>query len=488
MKRSILLPALFAGLFLLIACNKELEPQPGVITPPVVFLDGVYCSLDVSDATYSATLPTTTDFSEIPVKFTTDARIMLGDIELAKNGAKLDLRSPLTLRFILGQTYQDFTIRAENTGLPVVRIQTPAPVTSKEKWMEGASIRIELPDGTVDYEGKTSIRGRGNSTWNYPKKPYALKLDEKAKILSMPSHKRWVLLANWKDRTLLRNEAAFWLSRQTGLPYTVRGQFVELVFNGKHAGNYYLCEQIKIGKDRVNVGDGGLLLELDTYFDEVNRFWSGDFHLPWMVKEPDEEELTEEQFDEFKQWIAGLEAILKDEARVKAHEYADYLDVDTAIDFLIAQELTGNNDFYNSWPADGPHSVYLYKQPGGKLYTGPMWDFDFHTFIPGRTKMWAGATKTMYYPALLKDPDFRARLVERWDAQKDRLKGLAGHIDEMEAKLAVSERYNHELWPIPTTQSENGDEQVSFHDAVGLMKNSFLAKWSWMDANIRNLK
>ncbi len=488
MKRSILLPALFAGLFLLLACNKELEPQPGEITPPAIFLDGVYCSLDVADATYSATLPTTTDFSEIPVKFTTDARILLGDIELAKNGAKLDLRSPLTLRFILGQTYQDFTLRAENTGLPVVRIQTPAPVTSKENWMEGASIRIELADGTVDYEGKTSIRGRGNSTWNYPKKPYALKLDEKAKILSMPSHKRWVLLANWKDRTLLRNEAAFWLSRQTGLPYTVRGQFVELVLNGKHAGNYYLCEQIKIGKDRVNVGDGGLLLELDTYFDEVNRFWSGGFHLPWMVKEPDEEELTAEQFDEFKQWIAGLEAILKDEARVKAHEYADYLDVDTAIDFLIAQELTGNNDFYSNWPADGPHSVYLYKQPGGKLYTGPMWDFDFHTFIPGRTKMWAGATKTMYYPALLKDPDFRARLVARWDAQKDRLKGLAGHLDEMEAKLAVSERYNHELWPIPTTQSENGDEQVSFHDAVALMKNSFLAKWSWMDANIRNLQ
>ena len=162
--------------------------------------------------------------------------------------------------------------------------------------------------------------------------------------------------------------------------------------------------------------------------------------------------------------------------------------MDTAIDFLIAQELTGNNDFYNTWPADGPHSVYLYKQPGGKLYTGPMWDFDFHTFLPGRTKMWAGATKTMYYPALLKDPDFRARLVERWDAQKDRLKGLAEHIDEMEEMLTVSERFNHAIWPIPTTQNENGDEQVSFHDAVTLMKNSFLAKWSWMDSNIRNLK
>ena len=476
-------------------CDKIGTPEeervlvPGNVPAPTVTYDGKTIKFDKASETFSTVYPIRTDFSAVLVKLGTEAgRVQLNGKDVDPEGFIADLNQPKTLRLISGWTYHDFKLAATNTGLPVVRIQTLAPIDSKEVWQEGASLRIELPDGTVDYEGTMSIRGRGNSTWGYPKKPYAIKLDEKAEILSMPSHKRWVLLANWKDRTILRNEAAFWLSRQTGLPYTVRGQFVELVFNGRHVGNYYLCEQIKIGKDRVNVKDGGLLLELDTYFDEVNRFRSKDFQLPWMVKEPDEEELTAEQFDAFKQWIAELEAILGDEARVKAHEYAEYIDVDTAIDFLIAQELTGNNDFYNTWPADGPHSVYLYKQPGGKLYTGPMWDFDFHTFLPGRTKMWAGATKTMYYPALLKDPDFRARLVERWDAQKDRLKGLAEHIDEMEAKLAVSESFNHALWPIPTTQNENGDEQISFHDAVTLMKDSFLAKWSWMDSNIHNLK
>ena len=473
----------------LLSCEKNLEPQPGEITAPVIYVDGQYCLLDRASATFSAILPTLTDFSALPVEFDTKAdRILLGDRELARKGEQLDLGAPLTLRFFEGKKYQDFTLSVQNTGLPIVRVQTPAPVTSKEKWMEGATLRIELPDGTVDYEGPTSIRGRGNSTWNYPKKPYALKLDAKSKILSMPSHKRWVLLANWKDRTILRNDAAFWLSRHTDLPYTVRGQFVELVLNGSHMGNYYLCEQIKINKNRVPVEDGGLLLELDTYFDEVNRFQSELFKLPWMVKEPDEEELTAEQFDAFKQWIKELETLLKDEERVKAHEYEQYLDVDTAIDFLIVQELTGNHDFYNNWPSTGPHSVYLYKQPGGKLYTGPLWDFDYHTFLPDRARMWAGADKTMYYPALLKDPDFRTRLVERWDAQKDGLKGLADYIDEMAEKLRLSEGVNHGLWPIPTTQNENSDEQMSFEKAVERMKGAFLDKWSWMDAHIRELK
>ncbi len=467
--------------------GKERVLEPGDVPAPTVTYDGKTISFDKTTETFSAVYPTRTDFSGVLVKLGTEAgRVQLDGKDVDPEGFVADLSQPKTLRLISDWIYHDFTLAAANTGLPVVRIQTLGPIDSKEIWQEGASLRIELPDGTVDYEGTMSIRGRGNSTWGYPKKPYAIKLDEKAEILSMPSHKRWVLLANWKDRTLMRNDATFWLSRHSGLPYTVRGQYVEVVLNGKHAGNYYLCEQIKINKNRVNVADGGLLLELDTYFDEVNRFKSEDFQLPWMVKEPDEEELTPEAFEEFKQWIADLEKLLKDPERVQAHEYEQYIDVDTAIDFLLVQELTGNNDFFNYWPDTGPHSVYLYKQPGGKLYTGPLWDFDFHTFIPDRTNFWAGAKQTMYYPALLQDEKFRTRLVERWDAQKDTFKQLADYIDETAERIRVSEGYNHELWPI--TNRENGDEEMTFQKAVDRMRKAFLDKWEWMDKNIKKLK
>ena len=490
-------PAVLLAGFL--SCEKQQDPLPlteGDVAVKKVTIDGTFVLLDKNTCSYSVLCPTTTDFSTIEVSIETkDAQeILIDGQKVNSKKLVLDLSSPKTFRVIQdGHIYKDYTLQAHNTGLPVVRVETPnhKAITSKETWMEGATLRIEKADGTVDYEEKMAIRGRGNSTWGYPKKPYALKLNNKAEILSMPSHKRWVLLANWKDRTILRNDAAFWLSRHTGLPYTVRGQFVELVLNGEHKGNYYLCEQIKINKNRVNVKDGGLLLELDTYFDEVNRFLSKDFQLPWMVKEPDEEELTPEQFAEFKQWITDLEALLKDETRVKAQEYEQFLDVDTAIDYLIAEELTCNHDFYNDWPTympPGPHSTYLYKQPGGKLYTGPMWDFDYHTFVPNRAKMWAGANKTMYYPALLKDEKFRERLVERWNAQKEALKGLPEYLDQMADIIRESESVNHRMWPINPPQAENGDEQLSFQQAVDRMKQAFLDKWEWMDKNIGNLR
>ena len=483
---------------LLFSCKKEED-----LSLTRILVEGTVAYYDGNTATYTATLPTTTDFSSLQVDFETNAgEIRSGDRVLARTNTGIDLTQPLPVKVTKGKVTQEFAVAVRNTGLPVVRIETPGhqEITSKEVWMEGASIRIELPDGTVDFQGNTEIRGRGNSTWEwYPKKPYALRLEKKNEILSMPSHKRWILLANWKDRTLLRNDAAFWLSRHTGLPYTVRGQFVELVLNGTHKGNYYLCEQIKLNKNRVNIKEmdpmetdpvkitGGYLLELDTYYDEPYRFrYPQLFDLPWMVKEPDDDELSDVAYEYIKGWIKDLETLFKDNARVQAHEYEEYLDVDTAIDYLLVEELTGNHDFYNTWPSNGPHSTYMYKERGGKLYTGPVWDFDYHVFIPNRTQQWAGAKQTLFYPALLKDEKFRARLVERWNLQKDVLKGLTDYIDEMADKIRVSEAYNIAMWPI--SNDENGDEKMTFQESIDRIKKAFLDKWEWMDKNIGNLR
>ena len=506
MKRTVLI--LLAAALCAAACRKEpAEPAllEGTVRVNRISVNDTRAFPDES-GTYVVTLPAVTDFSALKVDFVTEATIIeAGGKKITAAGSELDLREPLTVRFIRNGVYQDYRIAARNTGLPVVRIGTPGrkSVTSKTLWMDGATLRIELPDGTVDHEGTTEIRGRGNSTWNwYPKKPYALRLTEKDEILGMPSHRRWVLLANWKDRTLMRNDAAFWLSRHTGLAYTVRGRFVELVMNGVHQGTYYLCEQIKLNKKRIAVEKmdpmetdpvkitGGFLLELDTYYDEPYRFRNkGLFNLPWMVKDPDEDELSDAAYQYIKGWIKDLETLLKDNERVRAHEYEAYLDVDSAIDYLIVEELTGNHDFYNEWPEPGPHSVYMYKERGGKLYHGPVWDFDYHVFIPDRARQWAGAKKTLFYPALLKDEKFRNRLVERWNAQKDVLRELPAYIDETADLIRLSESVNHVMWPIleSINHNENGDVNMTFQEAVDRIKKAFLDKWEWMDQNIAKL-
>lgn len=490
----------------LFSCQKEdekpAEPVKGSVRVASVKVEGVYATLDPETSTFLATLPAVTDFSSLSVVFSTAADVIrCGNQELTITNNGVDLSEPKVVRFFKEGVYQDYTIAVRNTGLPVVRIETPGKraITSKDVWMEGATIRIELADGTVDFEGDTDIRGRGNSTWNYPKKPYAFRLPKKSKILSMPEHKRWILLANWKDRTLLRNDAAFWLSRHTGLPYTVRGQFVELVLNGRHVGNYYLCEQIKINKNRVAVDEmdpketdpekitGGFLLEADTYYDEPLKFRFGNlFNIPWMVKEPDEDDISPEAYAYIQGWIKDLEVLLKDTEQVKAHAYEEFLDVNTAIDYLLVEELTGNQDFYNSWPEWGPHSAYLYKQRGGKLYHGPVWDFDFMVFVPANSNHWVGANRTLFYPALLKDEKFRARLLERWELYKDDLKKLPEYLDAQADYIRLSEQYNQAMWPIDN--NENGDEKMTFQQAVDRAKQAFLDKWNWMDRNVKNLR
>ena len=115
-------------------------------------------------------------------------------------------------------------------------------------------------------------------------------------------------------------------------------------------------------------------------------------------------------------------------------------------------------------------------------------NFDYHGFLPSLAHQWAGATRTVYYPALYKDEKFRSRMFELWDRKKDDFLKLTGYIDEMAEKIRLSEEYNHALWPIPASQNENGDEQMTFQQSVDRIKEGFTEKWKWMDQHIGELK
>lgn len=146
----------------------------------------------------------------------------------------------------------------------------------------------------------TKIKGRGNSSWKWEKKPYALKLSSKTEVLGMPRHKRWCLIANYMDRTLMRNRVAHYIASHTSLRWTPRTRYADVYFNGIFLGNYLVVEQIKIDPNRLDIdelspadteGDaltGGYLLEMDSYFDEVYKFRSTYSDMPVNVKSPDE--------------------------------------------------------------------------------------------------------------------------------------------------------------------------------------------------------
>ena len=103
------------------------------------------------------------------------------------------------------------------------------------------------------FESEMKIKGRGNSTWGLPKKPYKIKFDSKKSLMGFPADKEWVLLANYTDKTQLRNELAFFMGRISSFEYTPRTAFVEVIINGVYNGTYQLTEQLKISKNGLEI-------------------------------------------------------------------------------------------------------------------------------------------------------------------------------------------------------------------------------------------
>lgn len=376
------------------------------------------------------------------------------------------------------------------TGLPVLYLDTPEKVTSKEVWMEGASLVLVSGNDTL-FDGGTSIRGRGNSTWEQAKKPYALKLDKKGSFWGLPKHKRWVLLANAYDRTMMRYDVAFYIAHQTELAWTPSGDYVELVMNGKHQGTYYLCEQIKIDENRVNISkENGVLLELDEYFDEVNKFRSVRANLPYMFKEPDEDELTQEQFNRVHTYINAIEDLLWDDERLLSHEYIDHLDINSFIDYWFVQELTMNLE------CNQPRSTYCYLDKGVKLTMGPVWDFDYMTWA----NTWFGTQfygedrnkhradqftirYALYYGRLFQDPYFCKLVQERWNRFRAAFFNVPHHIYNRSNQLYKSDALNYPMWP---HENNSGDGNITFSESVDRILNMYERKLKFLDKRIKN--
>lgn len=495
---------------------------------------------DNKNASYSYCDPIGTDFSARKFLFShTGDMITIGDSVLLNNEYNvIDARKPFVVSIWKYGAHRDYTIKIYNTGLPVVKIDTNGKsVTRRDTWVTDLNMCIILPDGTIDFNDTLSIKGRGNGTWTETnKKPYALRLNKKAKILGMHKQKRWILLANYKDRTLLRNDAAFWLSRHTDLPYTVNGQFVELVWNGKHMGNYYLCEQARIDDHRIDIHNpdlnnpenGGIFMEIDAFLDYSSSdradkgkelgFWSTGankrYKLPYIFKDPDEDEngnlLTKNSptYTYMFNYVKNMEDAIY-AASSTNHKWMDYLDMGKAIDYALIQEITMNHDSYNTWPKAGPHSGFLYKDAGdtSKICFGPIWDFDYHTFTlysdggggeNSRLKQWEilkmdnkGGNKYYFSDLVAKDPVFKDSLVAHWDRYKYVWKqGLPAYIDQMAEYIRLSESSNQEIWESVNTNNnikQNGDWNLGFQGAVNAMKEAFLKRWQWIEDNIRNL-
>lgn len=399
--------------------------------------------------------------------------------------------------FTVSSAVQQKRLKVE-TGLPVVYVDTEGKqnITSKTEYLS-AEMYIK---GTEALPGlqeaiSCSIRGRGNTTWEWPKKPYLIKLDEKTSLLGLPKHKRWVLLANFMDRTMMRNLVSMHVASLTSLAWTPRCVPVELVLNGKHKGSYLLIEQVRVDKNRVAITEmsrndndgeavtGGYLLELDFHYDNefqwinphgrANQVGSG---IPFAVKSPDPEDITEAQKTYIKNYIAQVADVLYGNNFAHPEEgYAQYLDVDSFIDYWLVFEVMCNHELGN------PGSVYFHKNRGGKLTAGPCWDFDWGVLSfntsNGRNELVNG--KAIWYERLFQDPVFKKKVQARFLELLPKLEAIPDYMDACEEQLTESASLNFAMWNPADDRSMNGgriingDENLSFHEAVQRLKDNY---------------
>ncbi|GAA4339779.1 CotH kinase family protein [Mucilaginibacter gynuensis] len=507
---------------LLASCSKkttEVDPDPVVPEPPkeniVKTLDSFVFKTTknfliqqaitgniVGDTVFVNTFAGT-DLSVLIPEFTFKGGVITVNNKVQVSGVTANDYSKKVQYTITAKdsTKKTYTIKFTDTGLPAIYISTNGvPIDSKEVYVAG-NIKIAGDiAGTILYEGKTTIKGRGNSTWNMPKKPYRIKLDKKAGLLGMAESKNWVLLANYADKTLMRNELAFELSRHSGLAFTPNSRYVEVFVNGLYAGNYQLTEQIKEGKTLVNIEEqadgttsmpdisGGYLVELDGFADgEPVHFYTGR-SMPITVKYPDEDVINQQQKYYISNHFQKFEdALFADNFTDPVNGYRKYFDVDSYVNYYLVNEVMGNSDIF--W------STYMYKKRNDdKIYTGPVWDFDIAANNDDRlgdavNKLMfnAGHDTHTWIDRLMQDPAFRQKIRSRWNELKMQTNTLPNTVDALAKKLAVSQSRNFIKWDILSLKVYREFQVAGTYDKeVQYLKTYLTNRINWLDTKFNS--
>ncbi len=390
-------------------------------------------------------LPSDTDRENLILTYTAEDNLLL-DGKVIESGDKVSLTENTAYSLTCGDgTYLLYVFSSQN--LPSVHITTESGsmerVHADKSHKEPASIVIYNDGQPVIEKELEYIKGRGNASWTYIKKPYNIKFDKKTDLFGMGKAKKWSLLANYADKTAMRNSVALSLADELGIPFTSRYIHVDLYIDNEYYGNYLLCESVEVGETRVDIADleeateevnpdkdldeftpggtqeknfrkltansqkwmeipndpenisGGYLLEYelpDRYVNEPCGFITAR-NQPIVIKAP--EYASENQVKYISSLYQEFEDALYSESGYNSlgKHYTEYIDTESFVRMYLFQEFTKNLDA-------GITSFFIYKDTDSdKFVAAPVWDFDralgdnftrFGTDIGNPEGWWAG--------------------------------------------------------------------------------------------------
>lgn len=389
-------------------------------------------------------------------------------------------------------------------------------------------------DETVNFVGKIGIEIRGSSSQFFPKKQFGIETrddtgeDIDVAILEFPEEEDWILNAPYSDKTLFRNVLIYDLSRDIGR-YASRVEFVELTINDLYNGIYVFMEKLKRDENRIDINKlkedensgedvtGGYILKIDkadganeTIYTDFNAFASnftpngadGDQKIYFNYDYPKAEKITLEQRTYISTYINDFETALYDGNFADMEEgYANYIDVNSFIEFFILNELANNVDGYRL-------STWLTKEKNEKLKMGPIWDFNLAfgnaNYCGGEnTNVWAYKFNDrcpndfwlipFWWEKLMEDPAFVMQLKDRWfELRSGQLSNNAiqDKIDFYEtilqSSLSIDRNFNR--WPILSTYIwPNNFIGNTYEEELRYLREFIETRVTWLDINIADL-
>ena len=383
------------------------------------------------------------------------------------------------------------------TNLPTVSIHTENNVEPYDKVHEINALITVISDKDKKLRTDSgTVRLRGNASISFPKKPYRIKYNEKHKVLDSPAKaKKWTLINNYGDKTLMRNLLAFELSRCLGMPYTPYGRSVDVLVNGEYKGNYQLCDHIDEKKNRVElidtVAEGSsdslstaFLIEADDRAYTEACWFTSKKGTPMTIHYPDDDEITPLQKNYIENCFNAMEA-----------DWKKYLDTNTFIRHFLVGELSGNTDTY--W------STYMYKhRENDTIFTGPVWDFDIAFENDNRTYPINGKKDFVYRSGgsttgnmrsfvdniIVRDAEAKAKMLKIWGEAREASineRHLVGFINQQEEYLEESQKLNFMRWPImESLVHQNPVAWGSYAAEVQNVRRFISERLLWMDSKL----
>lgn len=421
------------------------------------------------------------------------------------------------------------------SNLPLVVINTSgktiidaSKISATMKVISNGAGQVNRPtDAGNIYSGNIGIEIRGAYSSTLPQRPYGIETRDakganlNVSLLGMPAENDWILLANYNDKTFMRNTLAYELSRQMG-HYAPRTRMVEVIVNNEYLGIYILMEKIKRDKGRVDIakltnldisGDnvsGGYIFKID-YFNSSNS-WQSNFRpidhtekiVNYVYFDPDPADLVWQQKDYLKTAINSFESILySSNFKDKTNGYPAWIDVNSFLDYFIVSEVARNVDAFKK-------SVYFFKDKdskGGKINAGPVWDFDWawkniwdcSTFSATDGSGWSyrindcpniWPNSNGWIVRLLQDTEFANALNKRYfELRKSYLSSqyLNSYIDSVQNLANEAQARHYSKWPI--LSSNVGAPEVDFQSStyagqVTMFKNWIQTRLTWLDGHM----